>query len=483
MVSNNSTLGQDWNEVTSGIASGARAVGQSVGLVAEDVIPGNPAEVGEAGQHLSKLGSACERVATGIHRLDTGDWTGPAAEQFRANYLQVAAPQWQTAADAFGEMGQALTQYAQVLAEQQQRATQAQAELEQAKEQARSAAEAYNAQIDAGNPPAQLFQDPTAEKRAQAQHTIARAKETVAAAGDRAAATMRSAASRAPAQPGVIAKAAGWVSDFASRNVQAVGGMATGFGQAVAGLGGLALGGLKAEAYFGFGGALIDPEGAHEMTTSAASTAAAAVSYSGLKTMVGVDTWKNHPTQALGEAVPNAAAYATGGGGAIAAASKVAKATKAARAGERVAETGADSGQIAERVPHAPSPHDPAHMPHEEPSPQLGPPESEGAWSPMSDERPPSALGERDHHMPPAEQGLPDAANSDGGGSGGLSRMDPDVANYQNHLMNQPPEVLEKKLATHRVMDTSRMTPEDCRKHLAEQDAISRELRWRGQGD
>lgn len=359
MVSNNSTLGQDWDEVTSGIASGARKLGQMHGLVDWDVIPGNAAEVGEAGEHLSKLGSACERVATGIHRLDTGDWTGQAAEQFRANYLQVAAPQWQTAADAFGEMGQALTQYAQVLAEQQQRATQAQAELEQAKEQARSAAEAHNAQIDTDNPPAQPFQDPTAEKRAQAQHTIARAKDTVAAAGDRAAATMRSAASRAPAQPGAIAKAAGWVSDFASRNVQAVGGMATGFGHAVAGLGGLALGAFKAELYFGFGGALIDPEGAQDMVNGVTSTASAAVSspdaaWSTAKTMVGVDTWKNHPTQALGEAVPNALAYATGGGGAVAAASKVAKAAKGARAGERVAEAGADVGKTTERAATVP---------------------------------------------------------------------------------------------------------------------------------
>lgn len=353
MVSNNSSLAQDWGEITSGIASGARAVGQSLGLVAEEVIPGDPAEVGEAGEHLSKLGAACERVGSGIQRLDAGDWTGQAAEAFHANYLQVAAPQWTTAADAFTSMGQALTQYAQVLAEQQRTAMQAQAELDQAKKQATAAAEAHNAQLDAGTTPPP-FEDPTAQRRAQAQHTIARAKETVATAGDRAAATMRDAAARAPAQPGLMAQLAEQASDALAINTNAVAGIATGFGQAVAGLGGLALGGLKAEAYFGFGGALIDPEGAHEITTSAASTASAAFSYSGLKTMVGVDTWKNHPTQAMGEAVPNALAYATGGGGAIAAASKVAKATKAARAGERAAEAGTDVGTTAERAATAP---------------------------------------------------------------------------------------------------------------------------------
>ena len=42
MVSNQSSLSQDWNEVSSGIASGARSLGQTLGLVDADVIPGNP---------------------------------------------------------------------------------------------------------------------------------------------------------------------------------------------------------------------------------------------------------------------------------------------------------------------------------------------------------------------------------------------------------------------------------------------------------
>lgn len=363
MVSNQSSLSQDWNEVSSGLASGARSLGQTLGLVDEDVIPGNPQEAGEAGEHLHALGSACESTGDGIKRLDTGDWTGQAADGFRANYLETAAPQWTQAADAFTDAGQALAQYQRVLAEAQQRAARAQADLDRANEQSRRAAEAHNAQVDAAEadpagavPPGQ-FQDPGAEARAQAQHTISEAKAAVADAGDRAAATVRRLAAQAPAQPGLIASLAERAGDALAIQGNSIAGMATGFGEAVAGLGGLALGGLKAQLYFQYGGALIDPEGAHEMTTSVASTVTSAASdpWATTKTIVGVDQWKNHPTQALGEAVPSAIATAAGGGGAVAkVASGASKLGKAGKAGERVADAGADVGKAAERSAAAP---------------------------------------------------------------------------------------------------------------------------------
>lgn len=362
MVSNQSSLSQDWNEATSAISSGARSLGQTLGLVDEDVVPGDPQEAGEAGEHLRTLGSACERTGDGIKRLDTGDWTGRAADGFRANYLETAAPQWTQAADAFTDAGQALAQYQRVLAEAQQRASRAQADLQRANEQSRRAAQAHNAQVDAaeadptGASPGQ-FQDPGAEARAQAQHTISEAKAAVVDAGDRAAAIMRRLAAQAPAQPGAIAQLVGWATDRVATQGNAIAGMATGFGEAVAGLGGLALAGLKAELYFGFGGALIDPEGAHEMTTSVASTVTSAASdpWATTKTIVGVDQWKNHPMQALGEAAPSAIATAAGGGGAVAkVASGASKVGKAGKAGERVAEAGADVGKAAERSAAAP---------------------------------------------------------------------------------------------------------------------------------
>lgn len=363
MVSNQSSLSQDWNEATSAISSGARSLGQTLGLVDEDVVPGNPQEAGEAGEHLRTLGSACERTGDGIKRLDTGDWTGRAADGFRANYLETAAPQWTQAADAFTDAGTALQTYQRVLAEAQQRATRAQADLDRANEESRRAAEAHNAHADAAeadpagvSPPGQ-FQDPGAEARAQAQHTISEAKAAVTDAGDRAAATMRRLAAQAPAQPGAIAQLVGWATDRVATQGNAIAGMATGFGEAVVGLGGLALGGLKAELYFGFGGALIDPEGAHEMTTSVASTVTSAASdpWATTKTVVGVDQWKNHPMQALGEAAPSAIATAAGGGGAVAkVASGASKVGKAGKTGERVADASADVGKAAECSAAAP---------------------------------------------------------------------------------------------------------------------------------
>ena len=243
-----------------------------------------------------------------------------------------------------------------MLAEAQQRAARAQADLDRANEQSRRAAEAHNAQVDAAEagaaPPGQ-FQDPGAEARAQAQHTISEAKAAVADAGDRAAATVRRLTAQAPAQPGLIASLAERAGDALAIQGNSIAGMATGFGEAVAGLGGLALGGLKAQLYFQYGGALIDPEGAHEMTTSVASTVTSAASdpWATTKTIVGVDQWKDHPTQAMGEAVPSAIATAAGGGGAVAkVASGASKLGKAGKAGERVA----DVGKAAERSAAAP---------------------------------------------------------------------------------------------------------------------------------
>lgn len=458
MVSNQSSLSQDWNEVSSGIASGARSLGQTLGLVDADVIPGNPQEAGEAGEHLHALGSACESTGDGIKRLDTGDWTGQAADGFRANYLETAAPQWVSAADAFTDAGQALAQYQRVLAEAQQRAARAQADLDRANEQSRRAAEAHNAQVDAAEadpagaaPPGQ-FQDPSAEARAQAQHTISEAKAAVADAGDRAAATVRRLAAQAPAQPGLIASLAERARDMVAMNANSIAGIATGFGEAIAGLGGLALGAFKAELYFGFGGALLDPEGAHEMTTSVASTVTSAASdpWATTKTIVGVDQWKNHPMQALGEAVPSAIATAAGGGGAVAkVASGASKLGRAGKAGERVA----DVGKTTERAGAAPdtaarfSPASPWHqgeLPTE--SPQIraldeldGAPTRPGPNDTLP-QRPsdpadqwPSARGERGFDAGPSQHDpvgphSPPEVHSDPGPSGHEPGREPHVA-------------------------------------------------------
>lgn len=413
MVSNNSSLGQDWNEVTSGLESGARAVGQALGLVSEDLIPGNPSETAEAAEHVRKLGDACERTGSGLQRLDTGDWVGPTADAFRANYLDADTPQWISAADAFSEVGAALADYARVLAAQQQRAASAQQDLDRANAQSRAAAEQHDAQAEAGNPPPQPFSDPAAEDRAQAEHTITAAKQAVAEAGDRAVAAVRAAAGRAPAQPGLIAQLTEQAADGLALNGNAIAGIATGVGSGLAELGGMVWGLAKADFYIA-GGALIDPEGAREMTNGVASTVSAAASdpYAAAKTMVGVDTWKNRPMEALGEAAPSAIASAAGGSGAVAkvasGASKLGKAGKAAKATERVSDVGTDVGKATGHTPQAATPPatpqfsraTPWHhgeLPAEPPRvPTLDEPETSSVARSVSDEPPLSPHAEQD---------------------------------------------------------------------------------------
>ncbi|MCA1278265.1 putative T7SS-secreted protein [Saccharopolyspora sp. 7B] len=329
MVTNNSSLGDDassiWNTVTEHAGSAGKAIGQAIGLVDGDVMPGDPEQVRTLAEHLTRLGEAFGRAADGFRRIDTGTWQGRAADAAR-EHLTTAPPQWQTASEAFAEAGAATAEFAAVLARCKAAAERARDDLERAEEASKAAADAHNAQVDhyndavaaanAGGPappaPPGAFRDPAAADRAAAQAALDAAREDVAAAGRASASAVRHAASQAPASPGMLTQLARTASDMAEAlvrtNASILAGAAEGAGELVK---------------FGRSLSFIDPYNLTHPGQAAQNTSmlaqgvigAVANPYAAVKASVDIDGWRNDPARTLGAAIPNALASLAGGGG------------------------------------------------------------------------------------------------------------------------------------------------------------------------
>jgi hypothetical protein len=375
MVSNSSTFQQDLD----GFGHEAKKLGQQVGLIAEDVIPGDPATAAEIGEHLSKLGGAFERAGQGIKAIDSGGWTGQAGDAFRQNYLEKAPADWLKAADAFNDAGNAVLDYQKVLASEKEKATRAKDELDRANEASRAAADKHDAAVEAGTAPGD-FVDPGADARARAKEQIAAAKAAVQEAGDRAAKVVMSAIEAAPAHPGMLAQiganlvdgaqfAGDLLYDFGSGAVDGVVGIGTGLW----GLG---------QAYFYSQPAAwaIDPEGKANFDKAASTTAMSVVEnpYQAVKSIVDVDAWKQNPAKALGQMAPDAVASAFGGAGV---------ATRAANISGKVGDKVGDLGKTSDTAKTADNLGDASHHTPQPPAPE--PPSTPwGDYGSLPPERP-----------------------------------------------------------------------------------------------
>ncbi|MFR9727827.1 putative T7SS-secreted protein [Saccharopolyspora sp. MS10] len=394
MVSNTSSLGDDassiWNTVTEHAGSAGKAIGQAIGLVDGDVIPGDPEQVRALAEHLIRLGEAFGRAADGFRRIDVGTWHGRAADAAR-EHLTTAPPQWQDASEAFTEAGEATAEFAAVLARCKPAAERARDDLHRAREATKAAAEAHNAQVDSYNdavaaanaggpfPPAPpgAFRDPAAADRAAAQQALDDAREEVAAAGRASAAAVRHAASQAPASPGLLTQLARTASDMNEAMVRTTGSILAG-----------ALDGAAELAQFARSMSIMDPYNLTHPGQAAQNTSmlaegvigAVANPYAAVKASVDIDGWRNDPARTLGAAIPNALASLAGGGGI---ASRLAKGIKAS-----VKPTGLHP-HIGGPTPGPASPPRPA--PPSAPSPPTGVPQW-GRWTEHSNgPHPPAA--------------------------------------------------------------------------------------------
>jgi hypothetical protein len=215
------------------------------------LVPGDPAAVGANAQLLQARAGHAEQAGEGLVDIDTGAWTGAAADAFRDKF-SYEPNKWYAAANALATAADALTTYAHTLQWGQAQAAEAIRlwdAAEAASSQARQAYEQAAAQATPGQalPP---FTDPGDAGRQSAQDTLRIARDQVARAGDAAARFLAQEADAAPEKSSWLDK----VGDFAKDvGADVVNGLAS-FGNAMlhhpgetaAMVGGIALAGISA---------------------------------------------------------------------------------------------------------------------------------------------------------------------------------------------------------------------------------------------
>jgi RHS repeat-associated protein len=323
-----------------------------------ELVHGDPGAIRSSASKLRTFSGAFGETASGLKGLDTGHWTGAAADAFRAKFAPHPA-KWQDAASATGTAAGALESYAGAVESAQGQARQAITLYEQGQQATAQAQAAYNAQVAAYNSAAQAynatlasgqnpgtaptepgpFSDPGEAMRQQAAQILGDARNARDAAAASAAGAIRPATGLAPAEPSVWSQLG---SDFLDglqvanlADISFTGGIVTGAADI-----------LK------FGRSL-DPldqwnqEHPAEYTAGLSSTAAglaeAGTNPGRLVQGLAGTGWGSDPFAAAGRLVPNIAlAAGTDGAGTAADAGSVAE-RAALGTGEDAAAAGADS--------------------------------------------------------------------------------------------------------------------------------------------
>ncbi|WP_020486323.1 putative T7SS-secreted protein [Actinopolyspora halophila] len=304
MVSNTSSLGADWNALKNTVSDWGQSIGQAVGLVDGDVIPGDPDTLVEMAGHFRGMGTAFEQAGKGFRAITTDKWQGDAADAAR-EYLDQSPKEWLTAADAFTDAGKALDEYAQVLRRAKQTAAAAKENLDEAKQAAENEAAQNNRET--GVPGA--CRQSTAEQIRANQDLLNRARQNVRGAAQDAAAALARASSNAPDKPGWMTR----VRKKAVDVVEETGRMASSVAEGV--------GGAAVDTYKGL--RTMIPADSWNQTHPAMYSARmknmgesiVTDPYGTLKQSVDIDGWKNDPGKSVGALIPSAVGSLAGGSG------------------------------------------------------------------------------------------------------------------------------------------------------------------------
>lgn len=189
------------------------------------LIPGDASEIRKSTENLTTYASTLVRIGEGLQRLDTGGWTGDAADRFQ-EYFDGEPGRWVTCGDAFHSAATAINRYADTLEwaqgeaqraielwqGSQQATRQARAQYEQASQQAAEQAAASGAAPPAMPP----FDDPGEPKRREARAVLDNARTQLASAGDQATSVVDEAQQHAPEEPSLIGEVVGGVGDAVS---------------------------------------------------------------------------------------------------------------------------------------------------------------------------------------------------------------------------------------------------------------------------
>ena len=216
-----------------------------------ELVHGDPAAIRSSAAALRQFSGAFGETGRGLQGLDTANWTGAAADAFRARFAPHPA-QWQDAASAAGTAGGALESYAGAVESAQDLARQAIARYEQGQQASAQAQTSYNAQVaaynqaaraynaklargaDPGTEPSQPggFDDPGAALRQQAAGLLGQARTARNTAAATAADAIRPATELAPAEPSLWSRLGRDVMDgFQTANLASIsfaGGIAAG---------------------------------------------------------------------------------------------------------------------------------------------------------------------------------------------------------------------------------------------------------------
>ncbi|GAA4784244.1 hypothetical protein GCM10023200_17300 [Actinomycetospora chlora] len=286
-----------------------------------ELVGGDPAALADRAGTLRRFADHLGAAADGLERIDLRQWTGAAADAFRARFGETPRG-WRDAATAFDRASRALGDFGSAVAAAQDRAREAVdvharavAASEAARAEYNGRVEAHNAAIAAGGtPPAMApFTDPAAGDLARAETLLADARRGRDEAAARAAAEVRGAGELAGAPPSTVAQIGAGLADAAGVAGTVEDRLAAGVGR-----------GLEGLVQFGRTITPLDPynlthpaQAITNLSSTGAGLARAVAHPTDLvKGAVGTG-WGSDPAGALGELVPNAAlTAATGGGGA-----------------------------------------------------------------------------------------------------------------------------------------------------------------------
>ncbi|HET6504951.1 MAG TPA: hypothetical protein VFG87_29735 [Amycolatopsis sp.] len=155
-----------------------------------DLIPGDPQAITSDLRALVGNVDGVDGVAQALKGIDPTQWTGTAADAFRAAF-GAQPPQWTQVAEAIGKSGQSLADYGDALTWAQGEAQRAIELFTQAQAASRTAAAQYSTQAQSAQAAGQTlapFQDPGAEGAQSAQSILDNARKQLEQVGGTVAA-------------------------------------------------------------------------------------------------------------------------------------------------------------------------------------------------------------------------------------------------------------------------------------------------------
>lgn len=176
------------------------------------LVPGDAGAIRANASALKTRSEHVEKAGDGLVDIDTGAWTGPAADEFRDKF-SYEPNKWYVAADSLATAADALNTYAHVLEWAQQQAAEAIRLWDEAQAETQNAQQTYQQAVAQAPPeqPVGPFVDTGAAGRQNAIDTLSAGRNQVGSAGDAAARFLDQEADLAPKKSSWLDKVGGFL--------------------------------------------------------------------------------------------------------------------------------------------------------------------------------------------------------------------------------------------------------------------------------